>query len=67
MVVSMLALEQGLDVSFCKCFFYNENVHSDISLMNPAFVLGIGYRDSNKEDLKTWIRKPKCDEVITWV
>lgn len=67
MVVSMLALEQGFDVSFCKCFFYNENIHSDIALINPAFVLGIGYRDSSKEDVKTWIKKPQLDEVITWV
>jgi len=67
MVVTMLALEQGLDVSFCKCFFYTEKLHSDIALSNPAFVLGIGYRDSAKEDVKTWIQKPLPDEVIKWL
>lgn len=66
-VISMLALEQGFDVSFCKCFFYNKNIHSDITLKEPAFVLGIGYRDDTKKDLKCWIRKPKPDEVIKWV
>jgi len=36
-------------------------------LSNPAFVLGIGYRDSTKEDVKTWIQKPLPDEVIKWL
>ena len=66
-IIAMLALEQGLDVSFCNCFFYNENIHSDIRLIRPAFVLGIGYRDENKQNLKCWIPKPKSDEVITWL
>ena len=66
-IIAMLALEQGFDVSFCNCFFYNENIHSDIRLIKPAFVLGIGYRDENKRDLKCWIQKPKSDEVITWL
>lgn len=68
MVVSMLALEQGLDVSFCKCYFYNENIHTDITLKKKsAFLLGIGYADKDMQDIKCWIQKPKPDEVIKWV
>ena len=29
-LTSTLALEKGLDASFCKCFFYNTNIHSNI-------------------------------------
>ena len=68
MVVSLLALEKGLDVSFCKCYFYNENIHSDISLKKgSAFLLGIGYKDESKRQYKTWITKPKLDEVVKWL
>ena len=69
MVTSMLALEKGLDVSFCKCYFYNEKVHSDITLKEgSAFLMGIGYRDLKKKqyDIKCWIKKPRLDEVVTW-
>ena len=70
MVTSMLALEKGLEVSFCKCYFYNENIHSDITLKSgSAFLLGIGYKDETKtqHDIKCWITKPKLDEVVKWL
>ena len=67
MVVTMLAMEQGLDVSYCKCYFYNEAIHTDIMQKgNPAFLLGIGYRDESKMQYKSWIKKPTLDEIIRW-
>ena len=29
-ITSMLAVEKGLDASFCKCFFYNTNIFIQI-------------------------------------
>ena len=67
MVTTLLALEQGLDVSFCKCYFYNENIHSDIlKKQGLTFLLGIGYRDENKRHYKSMVRKPDLDEVVKW-
>ena len=46
-ITSMLSVEKGLDVSFCKCYFYNSNIHTNIlrkALKNAndiAFLLGI--------------------------
>ena len=31
MVTTMLAMEQGLDVSYCKCYFYNKAIHTAVS------------------------------------
>jgi len=67
MVVTMLALEQGLDVSYCKCYFYNKAIHTDIMAKgNPAFLLGIGYRDESKMQYKSWIKKPTIEEIVKW-
>ena len=67
MVTTCLALEQGLDVSFCKCYFYNENIHSDIlKKQGLTFLLGIGYRDENKRHYKSMVPKPDLDEVVKW-
>ena len=67
MVITMLAMEQGLDVSYCKCYFYNKAIHTDILAKgNPAFLLGIGFKDKDKMQYKSWIKKPTLDEVIKW-
>ena len=67
MVTSMLALEQGLDVSFCRCYFYNQHIHTDVlAKKGLTFLLGIGYRDESKYQYKSWIDKPKLDEVVKW-
>ncbi len=67
MVTSMLALEQGLDVSFCKCYFYNKHIHTDVlERKGLTFLLGIGYRDQDTKQYKSWIEKPELDEVVKW-
>ena len=67
MLVTMLALEQGLDVSYCKCYFYNKAIHTDIMAKGkPAFLLGIGFRDESKMQYKSWIKKPTLDEIVKW-
>ena len=71
-ITSMFAIEKGLDVSFCKCYFYNTHIHSNIlrkvrkSFDNIAFTLGIGYRDEEMMKYKTWIPKPNTNEIIKW-
>ena len=67
MVTVMLALEKNLDVSFCKCFFYNNAIHTNIlAKRKPAFLLGIGYEDKSKTHYKSWIKKPTKDEIVKW-
>ena len=67
MVITLLAMEQGLDVSYCKCYFYNKAIHTDIMARGkPAFLLGIGYRDESKMQYKSWIKKPTIDEIVKW-
>tara|TARA_Y100001972_G_scaffold120056_1_gene162073 strand:- start:167 stop:928 length:762 start_codon:yes stop_codon:yes gene_type:complete len=72
-ITSMLAVDKGLDASFCKCFFYNTHIHSNImrkaraSADNIAFTLGIGYNDTTKMKYKSWVPRPFFDEIIKWV
>lgn len=67
MVTVMLALEKNLDVSFCKCYFYNNAIHTNIlAKRKPAFLLGIGFEDKNKTHYKSWIKKPTKDEIVKW-
>ena len=67
MVITTLAIKKGLDVSYCKCYFYNKAIHTDIMAKgNPAFLLGIGYSDQSKKDYKSWIKKPTIDEIVKW-
>ncbi len=67
MVTVMLALEKNLDVSFCKCYFYNNAIHTNILAKNkPAFLLGIGFEDKSKTHYKSWIKKPTKDEIVKW-
>ena len=71
-LTSTLAVEKGLDASFCKCFFYNTNIHSNIlrkaseKSSNIAFLLGIGYKDDNKHQYKSYVPKPKINEIVKW-
>ncbi len=66
-VLTLLALKEGLEVSFCKCYFYNKNLHTEILADRmPTFTLGIGYKDETKRHSKTWIDKPTFDEVVKW-
>ena len=72
MVTSTLAVEKELDVSFCKCFFYNTHIHSNILRKavkrsnNIAFLLGIGFKDETKHHYKTYVSKAKVDEIVKW-
>jgi|TARA_B110000858_G_scaffold198149_1_gene262844 hypothetical protein len=67
MVTSLLSLEKGLDVSFCRCYFYNENIHTDILAKGfPPFMLGIGYRDPEMTKWNTNVDKPELSEVVKW-
>ncbi len=67
MVITALAIEKGFDVSYCKCYFYNKAIHTDIMAKgNPAFLLGIGYSDQNKKHYKSWIKKPIIDDIVKW-
>ena len=71
-LTSTLAVEKGLDASFCKCFFYNTNIHSNIlrkaskKSSNIAFLLGIGYKDDSKHQYKSYVPKPNLNEIIKW-
>lgn len=71
-ITSALALDNGLDASFCKCFFYNTSIHSNIlrkAKRRPgdiAFLLGLGYKDSKKYHYKSNVPKPTLDEIVKW-
>ena len=68
---TLLAAEQGLHASFCKCYFHSYANFTNIlaplkhGFENIAFLLGIGYRDKllpyNKNP-----NKPDIDEVVEW-
>ena len=72
-ITSMLAVDKGLDASFCKCFFYNTHIHSNImrkartNADNIAFTLGLGYNDTNKMKYRSFVPKASYDEIIKWV
>ena len=71
-LTSTLAVEKGLDASFCKCFFYNTSIHSNIlrkaarNSSNIAFLLGLGYKDDSKHQYKSYVPKPKINEIVKW-
>ena len=33
---------------------------------NIAFLLGIGYKDDNKHQYKSYVPKPKINEIVKW-
>ena len=71
-LTSTLAVEKGLDASFCKCFFYNTSIHSNIlrkaarNSSNIAFLLGLGYKDNSKHQYKSNVPKPNLNEIVKW-
>ena len=71
-LTTAFALEKGLDASFCKCYFYNTYLHTNIlrkavkKSNNIAFLLGIGYKDDTKHHYKTYVSKANIDEIIKW-
>ena len=71
-ILSALSVEQGLDASFCKCFFYNHHIHTNIlrkAKKRPgdiAFLLGLGYEDKEKHTYQSYVEKPLLEEIIKW-
>jgi len=71
-VTSMLALDKGLDVSFCKCYFYNPHIHTNIlrkavkTENDIAFILSIGYADTSKHQYKSWVKNANYNEIVKW-
>ena len=72
-LTSVFAIEKGLDASFCKCYFYNNYIHTNIlrkanrDSNNIAFLLGLGYKDESKHHYESKVTKAKINEVIKWV
>jgi len=71
-MTATLAVDKGLDASFCKCFFYNTSIHSNIlrkaakKSSNIAFLLGIGYKDHSKYHYKSLVPKAQYNEIVKW-
>ena len=63
-----MCAEQGLHASFCKCYFYNEHIKTDILREgeNTAFMLGIGYKDETKNYYPSPVTKPAYEEIVEW-
>ena len=68
---TLLAAEQGLHASFCKCYYHDiENFTNILSPLrhgfkNIAFLLGIGYKDAELPYYKNR-NVPEYDEIVTW-
>ena len=60
--------ENKLYASFCRCYFYNHLIHTDILRPDEqtAFMLGIGYRDVDKPYFQSLVGKPEYDEIVEW-
>ncbi len=71
-LTTAFAVEKGIDASFCKCYFYNTHIHSNILRKavkksdNIAFLLGLGFKDESKHQYKTYVSKAKVDEIVKW-
>ena len=63
-----ICAENKLYASFCRCYFYNHLIHTDILRPDErtAFMLGIGYRDVNKPYFQSLVGKPEYDEIVEW-
>ena len=63
-----ICAENKLYASFCRCYFYNHLIHTDILRPDErtAFMLGIGYRDINKPYFQSLVGKPEYDEIVEW-
>ncbi len=68
---TLLAAEQGLHASFCKCYFHSLSNFTNIlaplkhGFENIAFLLGIGYRDNTLPYNKN-PNKPDFNEIVEW-
>tara|TARA_Y100001938_G_C8044022_1_gene407785 strand:- start:335 stop:1048 length:714 start_codon:yes stop_codon:yes gene_type:complete len=64
-----LCAEKDLYASFCRCYFYNQFIHTDILRPSDdtAFMLGIGYKDETKPYFPSLVKKPTYDEIMEWV
>ena len=71
-ITTALALEKGLNASFCKCYFYNTHIHTNILRKavrdnnDIAFLLGLGYEDKSKSHYKSYVPKAKLNEIVKW-
>ena len=63
-----ICAENKLYASFCRCYFYNHLIHTDILRPDEqtAFMLGIGYRDVDKPYFQSLVGKPEYDEIVEW-
>ena len=63
-----ICAENKLYASFCRCYFYNHLIHTDILRPDErtAFMLCIGYRDVNKPYFQSLVGKPEYDEIVEW-
>ena len=63
-----ICAENKLYASFCRCYFYNHLIHTDILRPDErtAFMLGIGYRDVDRPYFQSLVGKPEYDEVVEW-
>ena len=68
---TLLAAEQGLYASFCKCYFHSYDNYTNIlaplkhGFKNIAFMIGIGYRDGEMPYYKN-PNVPDYKEIVTW-
>ncbi len=68
---TMLAAEQGLHASFCKCYYHDIQNFTNIlaplrhGFKNIAFLLGIGHKDGELPYYKNR-NVPDYDEIVTW-
>ena len=63
-----ICAENKLYASFCRCYFYNHLIHTDILRPDErtAFMLGIGYRDVDRPYFQSLVGKPEYNEVVEW-
>lgn len=68
---TLLAAEQGLHASFCKCYYFDfehfTNILSPLrkGFKNVAFLLGIGHRDDELPYYKNF-NVPDYEEIVSW-
>ena len=69
--VTLLAAEQRLHASFCKCYYHSDTQFTNIlaplrkGWENIAFLLGIGYKDGEMPYYKN-PNVPDIEDIVTW-
>lgn len=69
--VTLLAAEQGLHASFCKCYYHSDTQFTNIlaplrkGWENIAFLLGIGYKDGEMPYYKN-PNVADIEDIVTW-